>query len=364
MKIAIISSANIMHMTLINHYLKLINLENHELDIIYTDKYNMDEEIKVSNKFKYFVDIKPNDNKFIKLNKYLTFRKYVNKIVNKKDYDLYIIWNSYTAQLLGPRFFSKIKNKYILNIRDYTYENNKIIYYRMKYFIEQSIFTTVSSDGFKSFLPKSEKIIMLHSINEDIVNISNNFVDNNLKIEKPINISFIGNVRFYKENKRLISVFANDERFILNYHGVGYEPLKKYCDDEKIMNVNFTGRFEPKNTISFLNDADVINNYYGKNSIALTTAISIRLYYAVALWKPILVTPDTYTSTIATKLGIGFSKEINKNYADELYFWINSEKFRNEVVNREKFLVKVTRDNELFREKFLRVLKNEHKKIN
>ncbi|PNZ75064.1 capsular biosynthesis protein, partial [Macrococcoides caseolyticum] len=58
MKIAIISSANIMHMTLINHYLKLINLENHELDIIYTDKYNMDEEIKVSNKFKYFVDIK------------------------------------------------------------------------------------------------------------------------------------------------------------------------------------------------------------------------------------------------------------------------------------------------------------------
>ncbi|WP_414055455.1 capsular biosynthesis protein [Macrococcus equi] len=358
MRIAIISSANIMHMTLISHYTNLIDLKDHTLDLIYMDKYGESEDFEANNIFRYETKVNADDNKLVKIKKYYGFKKFVKTVINNNDYDLYIIWNSYTAQLLGPKFFKNIKGNYILNIRDYTYEKNYLIFKRLEYIIKNSIFTTVSSEGFYDFLPKSTKYLMLHSINSKIIKQKNDTIS--ISNTRPIKISFIGNVRFYEQNILLINAFKNNKKFLLQYYGVGSEPLKEYCTKNSIENVKFLGRFKPEETIKLLQDTDILNNYYGNQSIALTKAISIRMYYSIFMLKPIIVAPNTITSQITEDIGIGFSREINSNYPEQLENWYLNIDNEEILKNRDFYLEKIHKDNSLFRNKFKRILMDEN----
>lgn len=66
MRIAILGATNIKHMSLLSHYLNHIDLNINEVDIIYTDKYDIEEHIQgINNYYKYRVDIKE-DWSFIK----------------------------------------------------------------------------------------------------------------------------------------------------------------------------------------------------------------------------------------------------------------------------------------------------------
>lgn len=61
MKIAILGATNIKHMSLLSHYLNHIDLESNDVDIIYTDKYDINEHIQgINNYYKYKVNIKDN----------------------------------------------------------------------------------------------------------------------------------------------------------------------------------------------------------------------------------------------------------------------------------------------------------------
>ena len=58
MKIAILGATNIKHMSLISHYLDNIDMSKNQVDIIYTDKYDIDEKVDgITNYYKYSVDI-------------------------------------------------------------------------------------------------------------------------------------------------------------------------------------------------------------------------------------------------------------------------------------------------------------------
>ncbi|MEJ3681901.1 capsular biosynthesis protein, partial [Staphylococcus aureus] len=56
MRIAILGATNIKHMSLLSHYLNHIDLNINEVDIIYTDKYDIEEHIQgINNYHKYKV---------------------------------------------------------------------------------------------------------------------------------------------------------------------------------------------------------------------------------------------------------------------------------------------------------------------
>lgn len=349
MKIAILGATNIKHMSLLSHYLDNINLSKNTIDIIYTDKYGIDEKIEGINEYyKYRVNIHSDWSFIKKAKKYYGFKPYASKLLKNNNYDFVIVWGSYTAHLFKNILKKNYPNKYILNVRDYFYENNKLIKHRMKKIVEKSLITTLSSEGFMKFLPHSNKYQVIYSYNSKIIDKAQETVD--YKKTYPLNLGFIGNVRFNEINKKLMSELANDERFVLQYFGTGVKDLIKYADDNDIKNVSFKDGFAVANTYKFLDKIDILNNLFGNNEIALDTALSIRMYYSLFLNKPILTTKDTFTAEETNKFGLGFATDPNNiaNLGDKLFYWF--ENLNKDEVNSEraKYMKKVINNNSKF----------------
>ncbi|QIH77981.1 capsular biosynthesis protein [Macrococcoides canis] len=354
MKIAILSSVNVKHMSLISLYTSLIDLSKHELDVIYVDKFDIDEDIKNTKIFKYRIDINPNWGKLLKIKKYLNYRKYAKNILTNTDYDLVIVWGTYTAYLFNDILLKKYKGKYIINVRDYFYDDIIPIKFIINKLVKNSIFTVLSSDGFLEFLPASNKYKVVHSKNEQII--INSEIRTNIKDTFPININFIGNIRFYDINQKIIELFKNDERVVLNYIGTGGETLKKFVTENRISNVKFVDGFNIEETSKYLNNTDVLLNAYGNNSKSLDTALSIRLYYALFLKIPIIVSKETYTGKIAKETGLGYElnfMDYDKESFIEWYRNLDYEKISSKISDQIDIIEK---QNEEFEEVMKRIL--------
>ncbi|WP_313468635.1 hypothetical protein, partial [Carnobacterium sp.] len=279
MKICILSIVNIKHMTGAAVYQDYFKKHNIEYDIIYIDKYLENEKTNAKDIYKYELKIEKDWTKEKKVFKYFSFRKFAKKILLKNKYDLVITWGTETALLFFDILLLNFKKKYLINIRDYANLNNKVKKNILKIMLKSSAFTTISSNGFKSFLPEYNYVRM-HSVNKEVLKnaeVKNDFVI----LSKPLKLCFIGNVRFYENDIKLINELANDSRFIIQYFGVGSEVLEKYTAEREIKNVEFIGKFEVERTTELLNRADIINNLYGFNDIALDTAVSIKYYYSL-----------------------------------------------------------------------------------
>lgn len=358
MKICILGAVNIKHMTLISHYLDNIDLAKHKVDIIYVDKYGINEEIKNVNMYKYPIKI---DNKWTKLRKtkeYYKFKPFAKKIIKKNQYDLIIVWGSYTGHLFKDYLIKNYKNKYIFNIRDYFYEKSKLVYFRIKNIVDNSLITTISSEGFLEFLPKSNKYQVIYSFNKQIINNSNKCTSYNTKL--PLKLSFIGNNRFYDIHKTLMYKLKNDERFILQYFGTGSDNLRKFAEENEITNTKFIDGFPMRETAKLLDETDILNNIYGNKEIALKTALSIRLYYSIYLNKPILTSPNTYTSYVSNKLGLGLDIDVdsNINIGDSIIRWYKSLDINeiNELTTKE--IINLEMNNDSFYSKLNWIINN------
>ena len=165
----------------------------------------------------------------------------------------------------------------------------------------------------------------------------------------PIQISFIGLVRFYEQNQLLLNIFANDPRFKLAFYGKNSEPLQKYAEKNGIKNVEFVGHFDPNMTMKFYEKTDVINNFYGNNSILLKYALSNKLYYSATLGLPILVCDETYMMDVSKRysFGIGLNTEA-PSPADDFYNqYLNMDK-QKIIEGGQAFMQEVAKDNAVF----------------
>lgn len=327
-RIAILSTVNFKHMTVLSLYTDFLDENKIPYDVIYIDKYGEMEDSNAENKYPYLLSIKREWNFFRKLKKYIGFRSYAKKIIRSKDYDFIIVWNSFTAIMFCDLLITKFNKKYAINIRDYNYEKIPVVYLLTKLIIKNSKFTTISSEGFEKFLPKY-KYLNIHSLNEKILQDVTPREAINDK-DSPIRISFIGYVRFFENDMKLIDLLGNDDRFIIQFFGEGSQYLKEYVEKKGYHNVICVGRFKPSDTSSFLAKTDIINNLYGYGRIELDTAISIKSFYAAYLNLPILVFNHTYMEE-ATR---GFNYVCNlesPTFSDDLYIW-----YKNIDINKLK----------------------------
>lgn len=358
MKICILGAVNIKHMTLISHYLDNIDLDKNKVDIIHVDKYGINEEIENVTMYKYPIKINAKWSKLRKAKEYYKFKSYAKKIISQNNYDLIIVWGTYTGHLFKDFLVKKYSNRYILNIRDYFYENNKMIYYRMKKMVENSLITTISSDGFLEFLPKSNKYQVIYSFNKQIIDRSKKNVEFSTKT--PLKISFIGNNRFYDIHKKFMLKLKNDERFLIQYFGTGSKILEEFAKENNINNTKFIDGFQMNLTPKLLDETDILNNIYGNKEIALKTALSIRLYYSIYLNKPILTSPNTYTSYVSNRLGLGFDIDVDSNidFGDSIINWYKSLEINkiNELTTNE--VINIEDNNEIFYSEIKRIINN------
>ncbi|EGP4722463.1 MULTISPECIES: capsular biosynthesis protein [Enterococcus] len=355
MRIAIVSIVNIKHMTLISLYTDIFKKNGVEYDLIFIDKYQVDEKNDAKNVFKYNINISKTDNKINKIMKYAGFRKYAKKIIQDNNYDFLIIWKSETSYLLFDFLEKYYKNRYILNIRDYARDDQFPISIIQKRVIKNSNFTTISSPKFLNFLPQEDKYLFVNSINPTFMKELE--VKRSIKQIKPIRICFIGYVRFIDNDKKFLMALKNDDRFIVQYFGSGANELKEFAEINNIYNTEFIDSFDSTDTIKMLKNADIINNLYGNANVALDTAISIKYYYSLLLKIPILVWKDTYMQELTNNMGNAFVFDGNyDNLGNRLALWYRGLDWNNMNNRLTRGIKNIKEENKIFQKKIFTTL--------
>ena len=346
-KICILSAVNIKHMAMISLYTERLLRDGIDFDIVYMDKYGEEEEFPAKNIYRYENIIDHNQPKWKKALRYMRFRKYAIEVLEKNKYDFIIVWNDVAIIMFADYLARKWKGKYCLNIRDYCRQDKKPLSWLFKWVIGNAAFSTTSSLGYKVFLPKSD-YIQVHSLNMPVLRkLSPRAGFRNP--DEPIRIGFVGYVRFFEINSKLLDIFKNDPRFELHYYGSHSEYLRDYAKQNGITNACFHGSFPVQETNLYLEKIDIVNNLYGNQTKSLDYALSIKLYNGVWCRLPILVCPGTYMEKITKEYGIGYTvKSYDDDMKDNIYEWYRGLDFKKFNEGCERFIETVENENTLF----------------
>ena len=334
-------------MAMISLYTERLLRDGIDFDIVYMDKYGEEEEFPAKNKYVFTNIIDHEQPKWIKALRYMRFRKYAVKVLEENNYDFIIVWNDVAIIMFSDYLARKWKGKYALNIRDYCRQDKKPMYWLFKWVINNAAFNTTSSLGYKVFLPQAD-YIQVHSLNMPVLRkLTPRTGFRN--IGEPIRIGFVGYVRFYEINSKLLDIFKNDPRFELHYYGSHSEYLQEYAEKNGILNARFHGSFPVQDTNKYLERIDVVNNLYGNKTIELDYALSIKLYNGVWCRLPILVCPGTYMEKITEKYKIGYTVQAyDSQLADKIYEWYRGMDFKSFNSGCESFIETVEYENQLF----------------
>lgn len=341
-KICIIGTSNLKHISLISLYTRFFDRQGIQYDIIYLDRYCIDEKTNACKVYKYHE--KNPKKRLDKLRMFWRFRKFVKDVLKNNDYAYVITWQTTGAYLFADMLLRCYKKRFVINVRDYVIENNIVFRTILKKLVKNSYFTTISSDGFRSFLPKAE-YIKVNSVNEELLEkISARPIVKNV----PIKIGFAGNCRYFSESYKLIDALANDNRFELWYCGTNSDVLEDYASKRMINNVRTMPTFDPKDTIDIMSDFNIVNSAFGNDAMDNSTLMPIRLYTAIAIHRPILVNSNTQLAKEVTKGHIGYLIEDYATLADDLYSYylaLETESFSSAC---EEYLRTARKENELF----------------
>jgi len=347
-KIAILSAVNIKHMSLISLYTEILKRNGVQYDIIYMDKYNEDEEFECENKYRYVNVINQKLPRIIKKIKYMMFYPYATRILNRNKYDFVIVWNDLAIFMLGGYLAKKYSGRYCLNVRDNMMYDSPRYKKRYEKIFRNSAFNTISSNGYLDVLPKGCNYLQINSLNLSVLNGMK--THNALrKDNEPIRIGFIGYVRYYERNKKMLDVFKNDPRFELHYYGKNANILKEYAEQNNILNTAFHDSFPVSETGLYMEKIDIINNLYGNDTFNVRKAISIKFFHALYAKIPILVNTNTYIGELAVSTGGGYYfDEITENSKNSLYQWYREINFDEYFKKAEAFLNAAKNENKTF----------------
>lgn len=289
------------------------------------------------------------DSKFKKGIDFYGFRRFLINILREKKYEKLIILTTLSGMLIWDYLLKNYKGKFILDIRDYTFENFKPFKFIESKLIDSSYFTAISSPGYKNFLPKSSKFIISHNIILDELKSSKL---QTLNDSDRINIVFLGAVRHFEIKKEIVNLFGNDNRFNIYFHGngVAYERLLHYCND-KFDNVFLTGKYDRIDKAKLIENATIINSYYGSENYANMYALSNKYYDSLIYKKPLWANPKLYIGKRAIDRGIGIDLELNNDAPNRLIGLLNNFNWEDFYDDCDKELKKVLDEDKLFVDK-------------
>jgi len=241
------------------------------------------------------------------------FRSICKKIIKKNNYTHLIVLTTLPGVFLGEMLSRNFRDRYILDIRDYSYEKYRMYRNYVNKLVDRSAFTAISSKGFFKFLAQNEKIVPVHNITNGDCALAN---AGELRSKDYIELGFVGAIRYYSENCRLLEILKNHPRYGLVFVGkeiskeIGKESLEKFCFKNDIRNVHFKGEYDNREKPKIYNEIDIIDSLYGSHSLEVTTLLPNRLYDAVLFKKPILASKGTYLADIVNENGLGIAIDL------------------------------------------------------
>lgn len=338
MKVALICPSNIQFMPYVDNYLSAFKDIELDYEVINWDRFGT--EMENNNTYR--------DSKVGLRRNFFDYYKYKKFIVNKlnsNEYNRIIVFGLQLSFFLKSFLQKKFKGKYIIDIRDY----NKIrkIFFMGK-LINGAEFVVLSSLGFKEWLPESNKYLINHNTRISSYNVLST-KQNQLVNNSKVSIVYIGALRDYDINARLISELSKSERFSLIYHGEGVinGELQKFIWKNQIDNARLTGRYSRDSEMKLYEKSDLINLLIPNTDMNSRTLLTNRLYYAVIYGKPVLSLTGTYQATIVRKYNLGIVVDDFSKLESKILHYINQLDNEYEV-GRQSFLEDVITENDIF----------------
>lgn len=336
--IILIFCGDIKYCPYLTRYTERLDEKKIEYEVLFWNRGRFEID-KPKNYYYYDMPSDESKGKVDKLFDFLRFRKWIKNHISSHPCDGIIALSTLTGILLGD-VLKKFKNRYVFDIRDYSYENIALFRKIEKKVVYDSYFTAISSKGFEAFLPEHDYVIA-HNFNRNEMIECPNFI----KREVPIKLVWNGTVRFFDYQKNYLDALKNDPRFMMVYHGMGTDLNKyqQYCTENNIKNVIFTGAYDNKDKFKLLKDAAILNNCYGgRDGDQLRYAVSNRYYDGLIYHIPQLVETEGYKASITEKDKVGIALDASESLADQLYEYymnIDKEEFDKNCNNALKLIV-------------------------
>ncbi len=293
-------------------YERVLNDNNIPFEVVFWNRTPKTNSLTFSQNENFiYINLKCKDSKIGKVYSFFSWAKLVKKIIKQRHYSNLILLSTMPAVLLYFSLVFNFGNKYIFDIRDYTFEDNYLFKKIVMSLIKKSSFTTISSKGFLDWLDFSEKIIVNHNIT-----VNNNesswlppiFIEN-----KKVNFAFVGNVRLDMQTEALLHKLKNDPRIDQFFYGriLPSCNIQSVKDEEKINNLYLMGPFDSADKKRIFEQVDLINCVYANskddNDIPLgdSTPLPNRLYDALVFMRPIVVSKGTYLAKLVDEYNLG-----------------------------------------------------------
>lgn len=329
-----------------SYYEKLLT-EKCDYDLVYWDRGKEDQATRANRVFAYHHPVETKKKAvwlFQLATGYLGFRSFAKKVLKENDYDVVIALTGNVATLLYDVLTKKYPGRYIVDIRDYFLENIALYKHFETKVIDHSALTIISSPAFQSFLPPHDYSIMhnTHPISPD----EKTKVRAYPRPSNPMVLASIGTGKNLELDKETISFFANDKRFSLRFIGRNYDELASYCSEKGITNVYVKGDFKSSETLDLYKDVDVIMSMYGSDKTHFKHQLTNKLYYALQLGLPLLVSEGSYMAEIVNKydLGLVFSPE-STSMKDAILGLYDMTKEHQRESGQKEFLEKIAVEN-------------------
>lgn len=326
-KILIVDTVPYERAPYIKIYEEACRKNNIEYDLFLWERSGLNEFMHKDNFYIFNLQCSFGGNKLKKIYPMFMYQRKLRQIIAENKYTHLILIDSLAPVMISDLIGKEYEKRYILDIRDYTYEKYSFYRDRLMGLVKKSSFTCISSRGFLKFLAPYDYVISHNISNEG------NFRDAkiDLKNKKRFVIGFVGSIRYFNENSALIRNLR-DEIFSIQYSGAMNPdcPLENFCNINRFENVKFTGRFSNEDKQRIYEDIDIINSIYGTASLEVTTALPNRLYDALLFKKPILASKGTFLGEIVETYGIGLTVDVFRDNVQNMLMnylaGINEEK--------------------------------------
>jgi len=337
MRIALLLPNNSRLAPYLRYYTNIFEKEKLAYDIIKWNRTGLDEEDEFT-----FKNVRNHNSPLNKVINYREFRDFIESKLNKRTYQKIVVFSCQLGVLLYSFLERNYKNKYVLDIRDYS---SFTFLFRKKFIalINNSNSVFISSHGFRNWLPPNKPYIISHNI--DLKMIKKNQTKCYSETEEVYQVDTIGAIRDYNSNFKLVKSLKNHKKFTMSFIGYGYAIplLKKTVSEKRIKNVSFLGAYEKENEVNFLKNTDFINIIQDKNKES-NCATANRLYLSAILQIPCIVRNNTEHGRLVKKYKLGVIIDNYKNLSNSLLNFKQGNNEKQFIRNCEIFLKEVKND--------------------
>lgn len=281
---------------------------------------------------------------------YALYAGKVKKILKKNDVEKVVVLTSINAVYLSFYLKGKLKGKYIVDVRDFTYENNRCYAFLEKIALKYAGLRVISSRKFEEFLPSYDYLVS-HNISVS----GEPFESKKIFHDGRVRITYVGSMAYEKNVKRLIELVSSDQRFEFYIYGGG--PHQKSISDavSEAANerVKYFGPYLPKEKNMIIEEASILFNVYGNNSQLLRCALSNKLYDSYYYHRMILNSTKTYMEEMSGISGYSIDIETLENL-DGVYQWYMDADMTKVAVYQDTMYAMVSKENEETKEKVSR----------